>query len=245
MLKTYDKESDIPEALRSEYKQSGNKWVPDLSDDHPTVVMMRTYKQEKEVEEAKVKKLRSDLDDALEAGKTSSVPRGQALVSKQDAEDLPKYRTLGSVDEVTAKITEHSTLKESETKRAREDKLSLVAKELGYDAEMFKRLSDLPDFDIRDGKDGKKSVIALVKGEGDKVIEKPAVEFLESSPNHAPFINALKTPSGVKVHGTSSTTTSTQPGEPFAWAKQFAADYSKQNVQTNDLATAFAQRSSA
>lgn len=246
MLKIYDKLDDVPEGLREHYKQAANgKFVADLSNDHPTVIAMNNYRQEKETEEARVRKLRTDLDDALEAGKTSSVPRGQALVSKSDAEDLPKYRALGSVDEVTAKVTEHGSLKESESTRQREDKQRLVAKELGYDnVEAFIRLPKLPDFEIRDGKDGKKSVIALVK-DGDKTIEKPATEFLESSPDHAPFLAALKTSSGVKVHGTGSSTSTTPAGEPFAWAKQFAADYSKQNVPTNDLATAFAQRNSA
>jgi hypothetical protein len=243
-LKSYSKADDIPEGLRSEYKQSGSLWVPDLADDHPVLVLNKTLKQEKEVVEAKAKKLSADLDDALEAGKTSGVPRGQALVAKADAEDLPKYRALGSVDEVTTKVTEHGNLKESESKRQREDKQRLVAKELGYDnVDAFLLLPDHPDYDIRDGKDGKKSVIALVK-DGDKVVEKPAQEYLESSPRHAPLLPALKVKSGVTVHGTSSTTTSTAPGEPFAWAKQFADQYSKQNVPTSDLATAFAQRSS-
>lgn len=240
MLKIYDKESDIPEGLRSEYKQSGSKWVPDLSEDHPVLVLNKTLKQEKEVEEAKVKKLRTDLDDALEAGKTSGVPRGQALVSKSDAEDLTKYKALGPVDELTAKVTEHSTLKESETRRQREDKQRLVAKELGYDnVDAFLLLPDHPDYDIRDGKDGKKQVIALVK-EGEKTIEKPALEFLESSPRHAPLLPALKAGNGVKVHGTSTTSTTAQPGDQFAWAKQFAADYAKQNAgSTQDLAASF------
>lgn len=245
MLKIYDKLDDVPEGLREHYKQSGTKFVPDLADDHPTVVMMKTYKQEKDTEEARVRKLRADLDDALEAGKTSGVPRGQALVSKADAEDLNKYKALGPVDELIAKVTEHSTLKESETRRAREDKLVLVAKELGYDnVDGFKLLADLPDFEIRDGKDGKKQVIALVK-DGDKVVEKPATEFLESSPRHAPLLPALKTTSGVKVHGTSSTPTTAAPGDQFAWAKSFAADYGKNNTPTTDLAKAWSERQSA
>ena len=233
MLKIYDKLDDVPEAYRADYKQAANgKFVADLSNDHPTVIAMNNYRQEKETEEARVKKLRSDLDDALEAGKTSGVPRGQALVAKADAEDLPKYRALGSVDEVTAKVTEHAALKESEVKRQREDKQRLVAKELGFDnPDAFVLLSNLPDFEIRDGKDGKKQVIALVK-DGDKTVEKPAMEFLESSPNHAPLLPALKTKQGVTVHGTSSTTTTQKPGDPFAWAKSFAENYSKQGAPT-------------
>jgi hypothetical protein len=236
-LKVYTKQDDVPEALRSEYKQQGSQWVPDLSDDHPALVFGKTVKQEKEVEEAKVKKLRQDLDDALEAAKTSGVPRGQMLVAKADAELLDKYKPLGTPDELATLKTEHGTLKESETKRTREDKLVTVARELGFDnVEAFKRLPGLPDFDVRD-KDGKKSVFALIK-DGDRVTEKPALEFLESSPDHSPFLSALKTTGGVKVHGTSSTSTP-RPGDPFAWAKEFAENYSKQNSPTTDLATAF------
>ena len=242
MLKTYDKQDDIPEGLRSEYKQSGTKWVPDLSDDHPVLVLNKTLKQEKEVEEARVKKLRSDLDDALEAAKTSGVPRGQALVTKADADALPAYKAFGTVDEVKVKLTEHETLKTESDKRAREDKLVQVAGALGYEnVEAFKRLPNLPDFDIR-GEGDKRQVIALVK-DGDKTIEKPAKEFLESSADHQPFLEALKgKPAGVTVNTTSSTT-QPKPGDPFAWAKEFAKSYSDNAQPAADLAKEFYSRS--
>ena len=240
MLKIYDKQDDIPEGLRSEYRQSGNKWVPDLSEDHPVLVLNKTLKQEKEVVEARAKKLSNDLDDALEAAKTSGVPRGQSLVAKADAEALNGYKALGTVDEITAKVAEHKTLKEDSEKRAREDKQRLVAKELGFDnPDAFILLSDLPDFDIRD-KDGKKSVIALVK-DGDKVIEKPALEFLESSPRHAPLLPALKTkPAGITVNATGSTTQQTGNGnDPYAGAKAFADSWNKQAAAGTDVASRF------
>jgi hypothetical protein len=243
-LKIYTKADDIPEGLRGEYKQSGAQWAPDLADDHPVLVLNKTLKQEKEVVEAKAKKLSNDLDDALEAAKTSGVPRGQALVAKADAEALNGYKALGTVDEVKAKVTEHGTLKESETKRQREDSLVLVAKELGYDnVEAFKRLPNLPDFDIRDGKDGKKQVIALVK-DGDKVVEKPATEYLESSADVAPFLSALKTTTGVSVNTTSSTT-APKPNDPYAWATNFAKGYIEDSKPVGDPFKAFTERQSA
>lgn len=239
-LKIYSKAEDIPEGLRGEYKQSGQQWVPDLSEDHPVILLNAELKREKGVEEAKVKKLRSDLDDALAANSTTGIPRGHVAVPKADADALAGFKALGKTpDELKTIATEHGTLKESETRRAREDKQRLVAKELGYDnVEAFLLLPDHPDYEIRDGKDGKKSVIALVK-DGDKTVEKPAQEFLESSPRHAPLLSALKAKPGVTVHGTSSTTTSAQPGDPFAWAKSFAEDYSKSNVPTGNLHDAF------
>ena len=239
MLKIYDKQDDIPEGLRSEYKQSGNKWVPDLSEDHPVIVLNKTLKQEKEVVEARAKKLSNDLDDALEAAKTSGVPRGQALVSKADAQSLEEYKALGTVDEVKVKVTEHGTLKADVDKRAKEDKLVEVASVLGYDnVEAFKRLSNLPDFDIRTDRDGKKA-FALVK-DGDRVVEKPAAEYLESSPDHSPFVPLLKTkPSstGVTVNTTSSTT-NPQQNDPFAWAREFGKNWNESKPST-DVKAAF------
>lgn len=241
-LKTYTKADDVPEGLRGDYKQSGSVWVPDLSDDHPVLALNKTLKQEKEVEEAKVKKLRADLDDALEAAKTSGVPRGQVLVAKADAELLNEVKALGPVADIKVKLTEHETLKADATKRQREDKLVTVAKELGFEnADMFKLLNNLPDFDIRDGKDGKKTVIALVK-DGDKTTEKPALEFLEASADHAPFLPALKSTSGgVTVHGSSSTTTP-KPGDTFAWARDYAKNYGENAQPVTDLAKSFAER---
>jgi hypothetical protein len=241
MLKIYDNQDAIPEGLRSEYKQSGTKWVPDLSEDHPVLVLNKTLKQEKDVEEAKVKKLRSDLDDALDAGKTSSVPRGHVVMPKADAETLEKLKPLGTVEEITAKVAEYKTLKEDSEKRQREDRLTLVGKELGFDnVEAFKLLADLPEFDVRE-KDGKKSVVALVK-DGDKVVERPAMEFLESSPRHAPLLPALKTATqGVTVNGTSSSTTPKSTDQ-FAWAKDFAKSYVDGNPPVTDLAKSFAER---
>ena len=241
MLKTYDKESDIPEGLRAEYKLSGTKWVPDLSEDHPVLVLNKTLKQEKEVEEAKVKKLRSDLDDALEAGKTSGVPRGQALVAKADAEDLPKYRALGSVDEVTAMKTEHGTLKEKDAQRVREDVLRKVAKAHNYNEEAFVLLQNLPDFTSRPSKDGKSvDWFAQLKGDKGVITEKPVKEFVESAEHIKPFMSSLtqKSSDGVRVP-TSGPTTQHVENDPVKWARDWANNYSKVNSPTTNLVDAW------
>jgi len=241
MLKIYNTLEEVPEALREHYKKSDGRYVPDLSDDHPVLVHNKTLLSEKSQATAKVRELEADV----EASKATTLQRGHTQVPKAEAEMLNAYKALGTVDEVKVKVTEHGTLKESEQKRLKEDKLVEVASVLGYDnVEAFKRLSNLPDFDIRTDKDGKK-VFALVK-DGDKVIEKDAAEYLESSPDHSPFLLALKTkiPStGVTVNTTSSTTTPRQT-DPFAWAKDFAKSYSEGNQPVTDLAQSFAQRSS-
>jgi hypothetical protein len=246
MLKIYDKQDDIPEGLRAEYKQSGTKWVPDLSDDHPVLVLSKTLKQEKEVEEAKVKKLRSDLDDALEASKTSGVPRGQALVAKADAEALTGYKALGTVDEVTAKLTEHGTLKADLDKRKRDDSLRQASKALGFNEEAFIRLPNLPEFVSKPAKDGK-TVEWFVQLKDDKgvVTEKPAKEFIESSPDITPFLPSLKVANKqVEVPGGQMSTTPA-PGDPFAWAKDYAKNYVEQSQPIADPFKAFNERQSA
>ena len=240
MLKIYDKQDDIPEALRPEYKQSGTKWVPDLSEDHPVLVLNKTLKQEKEVEEAKVKKLRTDLDDALEAAKTSGVPRGQALVTKADAEALTGYKAPGTVDEVTAKITEHGTLKSDLDKRNRDDSLRQLSKSLGFNEEAFIRLPNLPDFISKPNKDGKTvDWFAQVKDEKGVITEKPAKEFVEGSTDIAPFLPSLKATQTkqVEVPGGQMTPAPTD-GDPFAWARDFGKNWNESRP-TTDVKAAF------
>lgn len=239
MLKIYDKQDDIPEGLRAEYKQSGTKWVPDLSDDHPVLVLSKTLKQEKEVEEAKVKKLRVDLDDALEAAKTSGVPRGQALVAKADAEALVGYKALGTVDEVSGKLTEHGTMKTDLDKRQRDDSLRQASKALGFNEEAFIRLPSLPEFISRPGKDGKTvEWFAQVKDDKGVITEKPAKEFIESSADIAPFLPSLKaTTKQVELPG-GQLSTEPSSGDPFAWARDFGKNWNESRPST-DVKAAF------
>jgi hypothetical protein len=239
-LKIYTKADDVPEGLRGEYKQSGSVWVPDLSDDHPVLALNKTLIQEKQVEEAKVKKLRSDLDDALEAAKTSGVPRGQALVSKADAEALNGYKALGTPDELSALKTEHGTLKEDSDKRKRDDSLVEAAGVLGYNPDAFKLLRDLPDFEVR-GEGDKRTVVAKVK-DGDKVIEKPAKEFIESG--YAASMPALTAKAGVKV-STAGGGSEPANDDGFQWARDFSKQHIEQTKPVADPFAAFQQRQSA
>lgn len=240
-LKIYDKLDDVPEGLRAEYKQSGNKYVPDLSDDHPVITLSKTLKQEKEVEEAKVKKLRSDLDDALEAAKTSGVPRGQALVAKADAESLDKYKALGKVEDVTVKLTEHESLKAESTKRKTDDNNRAAAKELGYNPDAFLQLTGLPEFEIKEV-GGKKSVVAKVK-DGETITEKPAKEFIEST--YAPLMPALTAKAGVELPVGGGSGGEGGGKDPFQWAVDFGKNYVEQSKPVGNVFTEFNNRQSA
>lgn len=241
MLKIYTKAEDIPEGLRGEYKQSGSVWVPDLSDDHPVLVLSKTLKQEKEVEEAKVKKLRSDLDDALEAAKTSGVPRGQALVTKADAELIDKFKALGKIEDVTAKLTEHEGLKAESTKRKTDDNNRLAAKELGYNPDAFLQLMNLPDLERRE-KDGKPNWIAKVK-DGENTVEKPAKEFIEST--YAPLMPALTAKAGVELPVGGGSGGEGGGKDPYAWAKEYGKQYAENTKPIADTFAEFNKRQSA
>lgn len=201
MLKTYDSLDAVPEALREHYELSGGKYIPKVSDDHPLVVNSTKLLNEKNAAETATRDVQIKLDAAnadLASARAGSLPRGQRAVSAADAELLEKIKAHGTADEVTKKLTEHKDLSEKVAKTERDTQLRLVAKELGYDnVEAFVLLPDLPEFEIREIA-GKKSVIAKVK-DGANIVEKPAAEFIESSPLNAPFVPVLKTKGGVHV----------------------------------------------
>lgn len=230
MLKIYNTLDEVPEALREHYKKSDGRYVPDLSEDHPVLVHNKTLLTEKSTATARAKELEADIAATSE----KSIPRGHTAVPKADAELLDKYKAHGTPDEVGAKLAEHKTLAEELTTRKRNDSLRQLSKDLGLNEDAFIRLPGLPEFESRTGKDGKTEWVAKIKGDNNTFTEKPAKEFIESSPDVAPFLPALKSNSErqVQLPGSSMTTAAQPGGDPFAWAKQFAADHAKQNPAT-------------
>lgn len=203
MLKTsYDAESEIPENQRGAYVARDGKFVlDDLADDHPVLVSKKAALADKSKAVTKAEGLEADLAEA----KRTSLQRGHVAVSKSDADMLEKLKGLGTADEIAAKLAEHHALTEKVTKQEQEAHLREVAKLLSYEAEAFVRLQNLPEFEIRDGNDGQKTVVAKLKDTKGVITEKPAQEFVESSIDIAPFLPALKAKGngGTKVHGTS------------------------------------------
>lgn len=241
MLPAYTKQEDVPEALREHYlKGADGKWHAEIPTDHPAIKTNATLLADKQTAEAKVTQLESDLEHA----KASGVPRGHKAVANADVEFLEKLKAHGTVQEVETKLTEHKTLKDEVDKRTREDKLKLVAKDLGYDnVEAFVLLPKLPDFEKRTGKDGKNTWIALIKDAKGVVTEKPAQEFIESSADIAPFLPALKTTDGVRLHGTAGE--GGGGADPFAAAREFGKRYVENAKPAGDIFAAFNERKSA
>lgn len=248
MLKPYDKLEDVPEALREHYKLIDGKYVPEISDDHPVKVNNVKLLNEKTTAETKASGLETanaGLKADLESAKAHSLPRGHRAVPVADVEAMEKLKEHGTAAEIVAKLTEHGTLKADVAKHQRDSQLRTMAKDLGYDnVEAFVRLPALPDFERRDGKDGKPNWIAKLKDDKGAVTEKPANEFIESSPDIAPFLPALKASEGVRVHTTAAGVGS-QPPDPFAWAREYGKQYSENAKPVADLAVAFNERKSA
>lgn len=232
MLKTYTKLEDVPEALREHYKLEGGQYVPHLSDDHPVLKHNKTLLAEKAAESARVKELEADIEQA----KSTSVPRGHVAVPKADAELLGEVKTLGTIADVKAKLAEHETLKTKVAETERTDTRRKVAAALGYNEAAFLQLSNLPDFEIRE-KDGKKSVVALVK-DGEKVVEKVGSEFVEST--YAPLLPALKTKAAdTQVPTSGGGGGTTNPTDPFAAAREFGKQWNETAKNTGDVASRF------
>lgn len=235
MLKIYNTLEEVPEALREHYKKSDGRYVPDLSEDHPVLVHNKTLLTEKSTATARVKELEADVA----ATSDKSIPRGHVAVPKVDAEDLTKYRALGTVDEVTTKTTEHKTLSDESVTRKRTDSLRQVSKALGYNEDAFTRLHGLPDFISKPNKDGKTvDWFAQVKDDKGVITEKPAKEFIESSQDISPFMASLKAQTKQTELPGGQMSTEPSSGDPFAWAKEFGKNWNESRPST-DVKAAF------
>lgn len=212
MLKTsYNTQEEIPENMRGAYVQSGTKWVLDsLDKDHPIVANRDELLTENATQKGKITKLTNEKT-TLEG---ASLPAGHKAIPDADAEFIEKVKPFGSATEVVAKLTEHKALRDESDTRRTQDHLREVAKVLEYSPEAFVLLPNLPEFDIRHGADGKKTVIAKVK-DGQTITEKPARELIESAPQYAPLLPALKVQegaaTGTRVLGSRSNSATAQP----------------------------------
>lgn len=237
MLKTsYNTESEIPENLKGAYIGRDGKFVLDqLSDDHPVIISKKAALADKANATQKVEGLEADLAQA----KTTSIPRGHIAVPKADADLLEKLKPHGTPQEIETKLSEHKELQEKVAKQERDAQLREVAKILSYEPEAFVRLQSLPEFEIRDGADNKKTVIAKLKDSKGVITEKPAQEFIESSADIAPFLPALKATGngGTKVFGSRS-----NDGSPGKSEFDKARDVGKAHNESRKQATSITER---
>ena len=235
MLQPYANQTDIPEALREHYsKREDGQWHADIPDTHPAVKHNAKLLSEKNTAESKVTQLSSELESA----RAGNLGRGQVAISKSEAALLDEYKPLGTPAELKAKVDEHVKLTEKIAVSDRDKSLRQVAKDLSYNEEAFTLLSDLPEFISKPGKDGKSEWFAQVKDDKGVITEKPAKEFVESSPRITPFLSSLKaTTKQVELPG-GQLSTEQQSGDPFEWARNFGKNWNESRPST-DVKAAF------
>lgn len=237
MLQAFANQTDVPEALREHYsKREDSQWHADIPDTHPAVKHNAKLLSEKQTAEGKVTQLTSDLESA----RAGNLGRGQVAITKSELALLDEFKALNlPVADIKTKLSEHESMKADLDKRKRDDSLRHLAKDMQFNEEAFVRLPNLPEFESRAGKEGKTEWIAKIKDDKGVITEKPAKEFIDSSPDIQPFAAALKAVNqSVKVPG-SSMTVNPPASDPFAWAKEFGKNWNEQNKPAGDLAASF------
>lgn len=191
MFPTYSSLAEVPEAFREHYVMKGGKAVAEVSTDHPLVTNNATLLNEKTAAEARATKAEGDLASAG----ASSLPRGHVAVPKADAELLTSYKSLGTPDELTTLKTEHGTFKEEAETAKREKHAAAVGEAMGWDREKTARLVpkvfDLSQVEVREA-DGKKTVVAKVRGAGGALVEKPFGDVVKYTPDLSDLLPALQ-----------------------------------------------------
>lgn len=244
MLTIYNTLAEVPEALREHYKLIEGKYVPEVSDDHPVKLNNVKLLNEKTTAETKASGLETanaGLKADLESAKAHSLPRAHRAVPVAEVEAMEKMKEHGTATEITAKLTEHKTLKDESIKRKQEDSNRLVAKELGFNTDAFLQLTNLPEFEIKEA-GGKKTVIAKVK-DGDNTVEKPAKEFIEST--YAPLMPALQAKAGVELPVGGGSGGEGGGKDPYQWARDYGKAYVDNNQPIADTFAEFNKRQSA
>jgi hypothetical protein len=168
VLKIYDKLDDVPEALREHYRKSGDRFVPEVSDDHPLVTQKATLLNEKKAADDKATKLEADLQSA-------------GGVTKPEEFDALK--------------TEHAGFKAKAEQADAAAHAAQIGEAMKWDREKTARLVpkvfDLSQVEIRDGKDGKKELIARVKQADGSAVEKPFADVVKATPELSDLLPAL------------------------------------------------------
>lgn len=200
MLKSYDKQEEIPEPLREHYsRREDGKYHADIPDTHPAVRHSATLLGEKQGAEERAR----TAEAALESAKASGLLRGHRAVTSADAELLERVKPLGSFEEIKAKLDEHAELKTAGESRAKQDALRGIAADNGYDPEKVAALEDrFPAPEFKDVEvNGKKERRAYFKvRDGEKDVERTFAEHLEADPKLKPLAEGLK--AGVARGGT-------------------------------------------
>lgn len=180
----YTNESDIPEALKSDYKFDSDKgkWVLQLESDHPTVVKNNELLAQHSTDKGQITRLSNDVAVL----KTKSIPDGHVVVKAEEAELLNQVKELGDIKEVKTKLEEHGPLKQKVEAGEKATLFSEAAKAAGYNEQAFRELAEAKNLTpiLRDAQvDGNtvKQAYVKVKDAGGNEVEKLLPDYVKES----------------------------------------------------------------
>jgi hypothetical protein len=204
MLKIYSSESDVPTELKDHYAEVNGKWEPKLegvtslsgllAKRDELLGKVSGHATELAAKDAEIERLTGDLQNA----KQNTVQRGHESVPKADAELARAVKAKGveTVEAFNTLHADHGTFKQQAEAATEAAHAAEVFTALGWDKEKAQRLVpkvfDLKTVKLKDGKDGKREVVALVKGDGDALVEKPFAEVVKATPELSDIEPLLK-----------------------------------------------------
>ncbi|HLL74817.1 MAG TPA: hypothetical protein VK421_06090 [Pyrinomonadaceae bacterium] len=244
MLKIYDKLDDVPEALREHYKLVGGRYVPELSDDHPVLSNNRQLVTEKQTAERE----RDEAKGALAAAKV--IPHGHVAVPKADHDLAVAVKAAGITkpEDFNTLKTERDNYKTTAEAAEAAAHAHSVGAVMGWDKEKTARLAtkvyDFSTLEVRDGKDGKKEVVAKVKQGDNSFVERPFADVVKSTPELSDLLPALSSEQrgGVRVPG-STPGGGAPPADVFKRTREAAK--ADQGKQADDMNPVFKRQAAA
>lgn len=217
MFPTYNSLAEVPEAFREHYVMRSGKAVPEVSTDHPLVTnnaTLKTQKEEAERAKAAADTAKTNAErDATEAkdalSKANVLQSGQRAVSKADFEliEAVKAEGLDTVDKVKTLKAEHGTYKATAEEVQAAKHAADVGDAMGWDKDKTARTAtrhyDFSTLEVRDGADGKRTVIAKIKQADGTTVEKPFADVVKATPDLSDLVPLLTASgsSGTRVPG--------------------------------------------
>lgn len=192
-FKIYSKLEDVPEAIRGDYRQQGDKAIPVLTDDHPLVI------KRNELATAVTDHTQKETDWKAEkiVLEQKAVPSGKRVIDLSDFNFLTDVKGLSlSVEELKKIVTDYPDLQKVVTETQIDKILDRVAKDLKYEnVATFKAVMKGLGVKV----EYKKTTVTDAKGV-DKEVEVPYVgdkklsDYIQETESLKASESAFKTP---------------------------------------------------
>lgn len=199
LKRSYASEADVPTEQKPLYAQKGDRWELQvegidsldslLSKRAELLTKVSGHATELAAKDSEISRLQQQVDNA------NTLPRGHVAVPKADADLLPRYKELGTPEELTTLKTEHGDYKQKAEAAETAQHAAEVAAGMGWDEKTTARLVpkhfDLSKVEVRDGEGGKKVVVAKVEQADKTFVEKPFADVVKATPDLAALLPSL------------------------------------------------------